>query len=431
MFYSTGVVLDFADTEKKINPSVLRVLRIFRIARLLKFLNFAKGVRRLVVALIISLPSLLNVGTLIFIIVFIYAIIGMSLFGNVKHQGSINDMENFEDFGKSLLLLFRLATSAGWNDILDSLSVAPPDCDPNYKRLANGNCGEKTSAIIYLVSYVFIIFLVMVNMYIALLLENVGTMFEEEEFIISKATIDNFYDVWNTFAPNGESTIPYEELYFFCSKLDKPLTIPVPNKVKIMSMKIPVRRGERAHVFDVIKAVVKRALEKEGQLESPEDFDLVVAKMEMQFVGRRSARSRRGKVNAKEVAAIAIQRAFRAHQRKQRFQDVVDIARRHSQMSDHRNRVNCVSDGTSTTAMLSGSKSSCSINLNSSMNVAVSKEDGNLTNENTSPADDDVFESSCFHIDAKKRATEISSFDAMQRQRRRGRTPIFMIETSV
>ena len=155
-------------------------------------------------------------GTLIFIIVFIYAIIGMSLFGNVKHQGSINDMENFEDFGKSLLLLFRLATSAGWNDILDSLSVAPPDCDPNYKRLANGNCGEKTSAIIYLVSYVFIIFLVMVNMYIALLLENVGTMFEEEEFIISKATIDNFYDVWNTFAPNGESTIPYEELYFFC-----------------------------------------------------------------------------------------------------------------------------------------------------------------------------------------------------------------------
>jgi hypothetical protein len=61
--------------------------------------------------LVVSLPALYNIGALLGLITFIYAIIGMSLFGHVKHQGTLDDMVNFETFGRSMQLLFRFVIS--------------------------------------------------------------------------------------------------------------------------------------------------------------------------------------------------------------------------------------------------------------------------------------------------------------------------------
>lgn len=67
----------------------------------------AKGIRKLLFALVVSLPALFNIGALLGLITFIYAIIGMSVFGHVKKQRALNDMVNFETFGRSMQLLFR------------------------------------------------------------------------------------------------------------------------------------------------------------------------------------------------------------------------------------------------------------------------------------------------------------------------------------
>lgn len=74
-------------------------------------LQAAKGIRKLLFALVVSLPALFNIGALLGLITFIYAIIGMSVFGHVKQQRALNDMVNFETFGRSMMLLFRLVKS--------------------------------------------------------------------------------------------------------------------------------------------------------------------------------------------------------------------------------------------------------------------------------------------------------------------------------
>lgn len=274
--------------ETVVNPSLLRVMRIFRIARLLRVLEFAKGIRQLLVALMISLPALFNIGTLLFLVLFIYAIIGMSAFGRVKNEGSMDEIVNFQTFGNSIMLLFRLSTGSGWNDVMSSLSVQPPDCDPNYQGYPKGNCGNPLGAAAYLISYIVIVFMIIVNMYIAVILENVNRAHENDDFAITKDDFDRYYRKWATFVPNGKQFIPLDQLSDFVDELDKPFRISKPNESRLRQLDIPIRAGELIHCFDLLKALVRSILEEHG--ESTEVFEDITVRMEAEFtksIGRK------------------------------------------------------------------------------------------------------------------------------------------------
>ena len=101
----------------------------------------------------------------------------------------------------SLLLIIlgivRLVPSAGWNDVLDPLMAQPPDCDPDYKQLPNGNCGFPFVSIIYFVSFIIINFMIVINMYIAIILENFNQAHQEEEIGIVEEDLEMFYGKWS------------------------------------------------------------------------------------------------------------------------------------------------------------------------------------------------------------------------------------------
>ena len=90
----------------------------------------------------------------------------------------------------------RLVTSAGWNDVLEPLLVTPPDCDADFKDLPNGNCGHPFVAIIYFVSFIIINFMIVINMYIAIILENFNQAHQEEEIGIVEEDLEMFYTKW-------------------------------------------------------------------------------------------------------------------------------------------------------------------------------------------------------------------------------------------
>ncbi|EDO46797.1 predicted protein, partial [Nematostella vectensis] len=275
-----GMYLGMSTESAVVSPGLLRVLRVFRVARLLRVVQFAKRIRQLLVAIIISMPALFNIGTLLFLVMFIYAIIGMSSFGNIKKQGALNDLVNFETFSSSIILIFRLGTGTGWNDILDALVVQPPHCDPNFGGLPNGNCGFPIGAVFYLVTYIVSVFLIIVNMYIAVLLDNVNRAHENDEFGLSKDKFKSYYHTFANFSM-GKQFLPLRVLPEFLAALDKPFKIAHPSEELIRKMKIPVREGDLVHCFDLLKVLVKKILEQHG--ESPEVFEQITIRMEAQF----------------------------------------------------------------------------------------------------------------------------------------------------
>lgn len=78
-----------------------------------------RGLRTLFNTLLSSLPAVFNVGSLLFLMFFVYAILGMNLFGTQDNELSQQDSHaNFLSFGSSMLTLFRLSTSDSWDQIL-------------------------------------------------------------------------------------------------------------------------------------------------------------------------------------------------------------------------------------------------------------------------------------------------------------------------
>ena len=306
-----------------LSPGLLRVVRVFRLGRLLRFFEGAKGVRRLLFALVKSLPGLVNIAMLLCLIIFIYAIIGMSSFGYVKKTNGITDVVNFETFGNSMLLLFRVGTAAGWNTILDPLMVSPPDCDPDLNNGGlNGNCGNRFLAVFFFVSYIIIIFLIIINMYIAVILENFNEAQQQEEIGVSDDDLETFIQVWEEYDPKATHYISLHQLSDFLDALEPPLQIPKPNRHLFGELEVPIKTDYKIYLLDLMQALVRRAM---GGVEGHEEEEMamLVERLEERFQNMRKKETtilslaEQHKFELK--AAVTIQKAIRIFLLKRRL----------------------------------------------------------------------------------------------------------------
>ncbi|OAF68518.1 Sodium channel protein type 4 subunit alpha B [Intoshia linei] len=319
-----SVIFEEAVRNIFITPTLLRVVRVFRIGRALRLIKWAKGIRKLMFALIISFPALVNIGMLLLLIIFIYSIFGMSLFGHVKNTFGMNDLVNFQTFPSSFLVLLRLTTAAGWNEILDPLMISEPDCDPNFwtnpqgvkVKGPNGDCGNYYIAIAFMVSFIFVTYLIIINMYIAVILENFTIAHEQEEVGITEDDFDSYYSSWKIFDPYATQFIKFEDLYDFVDTVDPPLGIRKPNEISLVALDIPIVIGDKIHCLDILIALCKHVL---GNIEQSKELIQLKDALDAHYTKVFPIRegqiviSSTMKRKKEDVAAKTLQRAYRKH----------------------------------------------------------------------------------------------------------------------
>ncbi|NWV76459.1 SCN5A protein, partial [Dasyornis broadbenti] len=311
-----GTVLSDIIQKYFFSPTLFRVIRLARIGRILRLIRGAKGIRTLLFALMMSLPALFNIGLLLFLVMFIYAIFGMANFAYVKKEHGIDDMFNFQTFANSMLCLFQITTSAGWDGLLNPiLNTGPPYCDPNFPNAngSKGDCGSPAVGILFFVTYIIISFLIVVNMYIAVILENFNAATEESTEPLSEDDFDMFYEIWEKFDPEATQFIEYSALSDFADALSEPLRIAKPNKIKLIAMDLPMVSGDRIHCLDILFAFTKRVLGESGEM------DALKIQMEEKFMAANPSKISYEPITTtlrrkqEEVSAIVIQRAYRRH----------------------------------------------------------------------------------------------------------------------
>ncbi|KAL8164881.1 UNVERIFIED_CONTAM: Sodium channel protein type 5 subunit alpha [Gekko kuhli] len=311
-----GSVLSDIIQKYFFSPTLFRVIRLARIGRILRLIRGAKGIRTLLFALMMSLPALFNIGLMLFLVMFIYAIFGMANFAYVKKEHGIDDMFNFQTFANSMLCLFQITTSAGWDGLLNPiLNTGPPYCDPygNHTNNSKGDCGSPAVGILFFVTYIIISFLIVVNMYIAIILENFSVATEESTEPLSEDDFDMFYEIWERFDPEATQFIEYNALSNFADALSEPLRIAKPNKIKLIAMDLPMVSGDRIHCLDILFAFTKRVLGESGEM------DALKIQMEEKFMAANPSKISYEPITTtlrrkqEEVSAVIIQRAYRNH----------------------------------------------------------------------------------------------------------------------
>lgn len=300
-----------------VSPTLFRVIRLARIGRILRLIKGAKGIRTLLFALMMSLPALFNIGLLLFLIMFIFSIFGMSNFAYVKKEAGIDDIFNFETFGNSIICLFQITTSAGWDGLLlPMLNRESPDCDPNFENPGTdvrGNCGSPVIGMIFFCSYIIISFLVVVNMYIAIILENFNVAQEESSDALCEEDFEMFNETWEKFDLDGTQFIEYSQLSDFCDALQEPLRVAKPNRLRLIEMNLPLVIGDRIHCLDVLSAVTQIVLGDTVEMAAMRES--IEAKFILNNPTSDSFAPITTTVRHKEEqrAAVVIQRAYRNH----------------------------------------------------------------------------------------------------------------------
>ena len=147
-----------------------------------------------------------------------------------------------------------MSTSAGWDSVLAALMNEENCNDTSTDVSPMGDCGNRGQAVVYIVTYLVISFLVVVNMYIAVILENFSQATEDVQQGLTQDDFDMYYEIWELYDEKASQYIELCKLSEFVDRLEEPLRIPLPNHYKLVMLDIPICEGDRVHCVDILDA---------------------------------------------------------------------------------------------------------------------------------------------------------------------------------
>uniref|UniRef100_A0A672Y8E4 Calcium voltage-gated channel subunit alpha1 I n=1 Tax=Sphaeramia orbicularis TaxID=375764 RepID=A0A672Y8E4_9TELE len=158
-----------------INPTIIRIMRVLRIARVLKLLKMATGMRALLDTVVQALPQVGNLGLLFMLLFFIYAALGVELFGELVCNADypcegMSRHATFENFGMAFLTLFQVSTGDNWNGIMKVLG-SDYGC----------HAGLQFISPMYFVSFVLTAQFVLINVVVAVLMKHLDDSNKEAQ----------------------------------------------------------------------------------------------------------------------------------------------------------------------------------------------------------------------------------------------------------
>jgi hypothetical protein len=197
--------------QSPINPNLARILRLVKLLRILRVLSTGKEVIFLVETLVYAFPAISNVASLWFLVMFIYCVIGMSLYGSLSVTepylfGMYNKHSNFKSFGTGIITLFGSSTGLSWNGMMHDVMTVYP------------------TAWVFFVSYQLIVTYLLFNLLVAIVLQqfNLEKNDDDENPIIAILGADHmtaFQDEWCRFDPYATQHIMAIELPMLLKRL--------------------------------------------------------------------------------------------------------------------------------------------------------------------------------------------------------------------
>ncbi|XP_008407930.1 calcium channel, voltage-dependent, L type, alpha 1D subunit, a isoform X9 [Poecilia reticulata] len=283
----TPQVDEMGNTEDSARISIT-FFRLFRVMRLVKLLSRGEGIRTLLWTFIKSFQALPYVALLIAMLFFIYAVIGMQVFGKIAMVDGtqINRNNNFQTFPQAVLLLFRCATGEAWQEIM--LACMPGKlCDPesDYNPGEEMTCGSGFAIIYFITFYMLCAFLI-INLFVAVIMDNFDYLTRDWS-ILGPHHLDEFKRIWSEYDPEAKGRIKHLDVVTLLRRIQPPLGFGklCPHRVackRLVAMNMPLNSDGTVMFNATLFALVRTALKikTEGNLEQAnEELRAVIKKI--------------------------------------------------------------------------------------------------------------------------------------------------------
>ncbi|CAG9569858.1 unnamed protein product [Danaus chrysippus] len=247
--------------------------RLFRAMRLIKLLSRGERIRTLLWTFIKSFQALPYVALLIVLLFFIYAVVGMQLFGKVQEDDEIiTRNNNFQTFGGALMVLFRSATGEAWQEIMMALSPndsehpgEPVGClhdegDPPSEE----SCGTRL-AYPYFISFSLLCTFLIINLFVAVIMDNFDYLTRDWS-ILGPHHLDEFVRLWSEYDPDAKGRIKHLDIVTLLRKISPPLGFGklCPHRTackRLVSMNMPLNSDGTVNFNATLFAVVRTQLQ--------------------------------------------------------------------------------------------------------------------------------------------------------------------------
>ncbi|XP_029990983.1 calcium channel, voltage-dependent, L type, alpha 1D subunit, a isoform X3 [Sphaeramia orbicularis] len=278
---------EMGNTEDSARISIT-FFRLFRVMRLVKLLSRGEGIRTLLWTFIKSFQALPYVALLIAMLFFIYAVIGMQVFGKIAMVDGthINRNNNFQTFPQAVLLLFRCATGEAWQEIM--LACMPGKlCDPesDYNPGEEMTCGSGFAIVYFITFYMLCAFLI-INLFVAVIMDNFDYLTRDWS-ILGPHHLDEFKRIWSEYDPEAKGRIKHLDVVTLLRRIQPPLGFGklCPHRVackRLVAMNMPLNSDGTVMFNATLFALVRTALKikTEGNLEQAnEELRAVIKKI--------------------------------------------------------------------------------------------------------------------------------------------------------
>jgi hypothetical protein len=251
-FDATVIILSWAAIIFDLGS--VQAIRAFRALRIVLVLKNAKGIRSIFQTLILSIAPATNISVLMLLLYAFYAMIGMMAFGNMPIQnvdctqetganmGRINDPEycqwedpdgtnfteyftgiakgkpgqvliglnrqythhsNFRSFGSAMCLLFQCAAGQDWKFVMYAVGG-----EPGQPSAQSG------LAFLYFMTFLFFSNYILLNLFVAVILDNFSASMREQELDISEEDFAKFKYTFRDFTSDKHpEELPYPNLW--------------------------------------------------------------------------------------------------------------------------------------------------------------------------------------------------------------------------
>uniref|UniRef100_A0A7N6BXG7 Voltage-dependent L-type calcium channel subunit alpha n=1 Tax=Anabas testudineus TaxID=64144 RepID=A0A7N6BXG7_ANATE len=268
------VILSEVDASENASVSIT-FFRLFRVMRLVKLLNRSEGIRNLLWTFIKSFQALPHVALLIVMLFFIYAVIGMQIFGKIAlvDGSQINRNNNFQTFPQAVLMLFRCATGEAWQEVMMA-SMYGKKCDPKSDFLPGEEytCGSNFAVFYFLSFYCLCAFLIL-NLFVAVIMDNFDYLTRDWS-LLGPHHLDEFKKIWAEYDPEATGRIKHLDVVTLLRRIQPPLGFGkfCPHRAackRLVGMNMPLNSDGTVTFNATLFALVRTALKikTEGNFE--------------------------------------------------------------------------------------------------------------------------------------------------------------------